>query len=150
MSINREELSDRQRRNLASLHLVKDRVKKRYGDLVQVVTTDEQAIANSGTIAIPFKQLDNTKPLTIAMTLRDREGNETVTSRGDTEDLLTVLERMDDAISNKKAKQVERSVASKKQEPVKRETSEEFGKIKQARTPKVTAADLASLREALK
>lgn len=63
-------LTPRQRANVASLRLKKEAIKKKYGDAVQIVTTEAEAASAKGWLAIPLKDIPTNQQLTVKM---DRE-----------------------------------------------------------------------------
>ena len=95
-------LTPRQRANVASLRVKKEAIKRKYGDAVQIVTTEAEAAAAKGWLAIPLKEIPTNQQLTVKM---DREVIDTHTMtrikqqrRGehgssDLGDVVTALER---------------------------------------------------------
>ena len=71
-------LTPRQRANVAGLQLKKDAIRRKYGNAVQILTTDEEAANASGWMALPLNLLTGNKQLTLRM---DKQVVDTINSR---------------------------------------------------------------------
>ena len=60
-------LSARQRANVAGLQLKRDAIRRRYGNSVQILTTDEEAAMSNGWMALPLNLVNTGKQLTFRM-----------------------------------------------------------------------------------
>ena len=60
-------LSPRQRANVAGLRIKRDAIQRRYGNSVQIITTDEEAANTSGWMALPINLVNTGKQLTLRM-----------------------------------------------------------------------------------
>ena len=127
-------LSPRQRANVAGLRIKRDAVQRRYGNGVQILTTDEEAANASGWMALPLNLVNTGKQLTLRMnknvidTNNSRKISETsrdsVQDTSYVEDVVAALENSADAItgiiSSRKANKSDRNnVVAKADRPVK-------------------------------
>jgi hypothetical protein len=95
-------LSARQRANVAGLQLKRDAIRRKYGNAVQIVTTDEEAANASGWMALPLNLINTNKQVTLRMdkqvidTLKSKKLGETrredIPDTADVEDIVTALE----------------------------------------------------------
>ena len=83
-------LTPRQRANVAGLQLKKDAIRRKYGNAVQILTTDEEAANASGWMALPLNLLTGNKQLTLRM---DKQVVDTVNSRKISETYRDELDR---------------------------------------------------------
>ena len=95
-------LNARQRANVAGLRLKRDAIRRKYGNAVQIVTTDEEAANASGWMAMPLNLLNTNKQVTFRMdkqvvdTIKSKKLSETsredIPDTNDVEDIVTALE----------------------------------------------------------
>ena len=96
------ELNPRQRANVAGLKLKRDAIQRKYGNAVQIITTDEEAANASGWMAMPIGLINTNKQLTLRMdrqvvdTLKSRKlediSRDSVADTDGIEDVVTALE----------------------------------------------------------
>lgn len=95
-------LSARQRANVAGLQLKRDAIKRKYGNAVQIMTTDEEAANASGWMALPISLINTNKQITLRMdkqvidTIKSKKlgeiHREDIPDTEDVEDIVTALE----------------------------------------------------------
>lgn len=112
-------LTPRQRANVAGLQLKKDAIRRKYGNAVQILTTDEEAANASGWMALPLNLLTGNKQLTLRMdkqvvdTINSRKLSETYRDEMDrgsyVDDVVVALE---EAAYGKKATSPDRQIKS--------------------------------------
>ena len=71
-------LTPRQRANVAGLQLKRDAIRRKYGNSVQIITTDEEAANASGWMALPLSLINTNKQLTLRM---DKQVVDTIKSQ---------------------------------------------------------------------
>lgn len=65
--MNYESLDPRQRANVAGLQIKREAIRRKYGNAVQILTTDEEAANQSGWMALPLKEINTSKQVTFRM-----------------------------------------------------------------------------------
>ncbi len=87
-------LNARQRANVAGLRLKRDAIRRKYGNAVQIVTTDEEAANASGWMAMPLNLLNTNKQVvdTIKSKKLSETSREDIPDTNDVEDIVTALE----------------------------------------------------------
>lgn len=118
-------LSPRQRANVAGLQLKREAIKRKYGNNIQIVTTDEEAAMASGWMATPLSLVNTNKQLSVRL---DKQVVDTIKSQklsevprdedklvDNGEDLVTALER---SVEELKGSPAAKKVAAKAVTPV--------------------------------
>jgi hypothetical protein len=118
-------LSPRQRANVAGLQLKRESIKRKYGNNIQIVTTDEEAAMASGWMATPISLVNTNKQLSVRL---DKQVIDTIKSQklsevprdeeklvDNGEDLVTALER---SVEELKGRPVTNKAAAKAVTPV--------------------------------
>ena len=151
--IDEANLTDRERRNLAAVRIARERTRQKYGNVIQVMTTDEEAVEAAGGAAIPVNQLNNSKPLNVGWTWKGK-GNEDkkMADSNSYSDLTDELIKTEERLLGK-------SVTVKKQTPtnvvVDNEPLEEVTEIGRVAKPtvskssKITKAEREKLKKLL-
>lgn len=128
--MNERELTPMQKRNLEALRLKKQILADQYGSKVTIMTTDEEAIALDGPLAIPISELDRdgAKQLIMkcAVVVEDErtgdrylkyDADETPVA-GDTEDVMDAIKRTIEQFEERNRRAVDKSRLPKKREDV--------------------------------
>lgn len=123
-------LTPMQQRNVEALHLKKQMLADQYGNKITIMTTDEEALALDGPLAIPVSELvrDGDKQLIMkcAVVVEDErtgerylkyEADETPTA-DDTEDVMDAIKRTIEHYEERNRKAIDKSKLPKKREEV--------------------------------
>lgn len=114
-------LTPRQRANVAGLQLKREAIKRKYGNAVQIITTDEEAAAASGWMATPINLVNSNKQLTVYMdkkvvdSTKSRKLSETLrdenASSAYDEDIIAAMERSVSEMRGNKPKPAAQTVS---------------------------------------
>ena len=149
--MNENNLTDRQRRNLAAVRIRRELTKRKYGDMVQVVTTDEEAAANTGAAAMPIGSLGNHKPLTMRWNMQHKGGaEERMEDSKVYDDLTEALIDTEKRLLGQKVDKNAEPVSDVITDAADMQEVSEIGKVTTGGKKKFSAKDAAKLRELLK